>query len=904
MAFVANARAANYYINASGALGNGSGSSTANAADASTAVKYSAIVQAHSASGTVIEYAPGTYLVNPALPMYNGVTHQGAGIDSTFIKIANGAAAGTWTPMWLAGNSTISSFKFFDATFDFNTVNQPWWTSGTGICMAFAFSTADHCTIQRIKFINIGAKNEESFPIFFITSVSGSGNLNNNLIDSCVFTEPVPSGNTNGGLTCIMMADAEPNTTVDNSNVVSNCQFLNLNAPTYSDIPYAQCCTCPVVTSNTASGVDSLWFIEPGTQTLGDNVYYSGQTVQVTGNTVTNSGAVAAILMHPNGNFAANLNVQNNNVGMTQHPYYLQGPRSPAGVTIETYWSGTSQLGNITVQNNTFTAPLPSVSGSSPRLISANVTAGSGNYYHMASLTVINNAMVNFPQDGNQYNVTTNPAYNPNYTNTGNTFAPPVISGTLAATGTEGWGFSYQIGASNTPAGYGATGLPPGLAVNPSTGWITGTATQTGASQVALSAVNASGTGTATLSLTMISPYSAWRSLYFSAAQLNDPTVSGDTASPAGDGISNLIKYAANQNPWKPAAGVLPKPGTVTVNGTTYMTLTYTQAIAALDITYTPEVSPDLKTWNSGPNYTVVVSASNNADGVTQTVVARDLAPVGSLIERFMRLRLTDAPPATLARNFYLQPFGADSPWNTAISSNATYQPVANIGTCTGDVNYQGKWTTGICEATSTDRVAQLYIHDCTLWNLLSSGSAATAGNSPAVEASLRSASYAQPTFAANYYATSVQSPPGTRTWPNDLQPLLANWTNTIYVPADAESSPDTDAQLAIMQPNGLMLECYDAVICANGDIVCTMASFSDPSSGGSGVNNGRCASLIDNYAGLIRKGEVTTGTIPHALSCTMSPTLMEPSAVWPASTFDMNDGYINQRGPTASRCA
>jgi hypothetical protein len=229
--FQTNAHAAKYFINASGAQGDGSGSSADNAADASTPDKYRAINQTQTAPGTVIVYAPGTYLVYPAYSMANGVTHQGSGIDSTIIKLPDGASSGTFTPMWLADKGTISNFKFVDATFDFNANHQAWWSKGTGCSMAFAFSTADHCAIQRIKFINIGAKNEEAFPVFFVHAGSAKGVLKDNLIDSCIFTQPVVHGNTKGGLTCIMMSDAEPKITVDDTNIVSNCQFLKLKAP-------------------------------------------------------------------------------------------------------------------------------------------------------------------------------------------------------------------------------------------------------------------------------------------------------------------------------------------------------------------------------------------------------------------------------------------------------------------------------------------------------------------------------------------------------------------------------------------------------------------------------------------------------------------------------------------------
>ena len=86
--------AANFYINAAGARGDGSGASAENAADASPG-KYNAIVQARKTPGTVIVYAPGTYYDFPALPMYSGVTHQGAGVDSTIIKICRCRARST-----------------------------------------------------------------------------------------------------------------------------------------------------------------------------------------------------------------------------------------------------------------------------------------------------------------------------------------------------------------------------------------------------------------------------------------------------------------------------------------------------------------------------------------------------------------------------------------------------------------------------------------------------------------------------------------------------------------------------------------------------------------------------------------------------------------------------------------
>lgn len=81
--------------------------------------------------------------------------------------------------------------------------------------------------------------------------------------------------------------------------------------------------------------------------------------------------------------------------------------------------------------------------------------------------------------------------------------APPGITSSSAATGTVSVAFSYTITASNSPTGFGANGLPSGLAVNTASGIISGTPTAAGNSTVQLSANNAGGTGTRTLNLTI-----------------------------------------------------------------------------------------------------------------------------------------------------------------------------------------------------------------------------------------------------------------------------------------------------------------------------------------------------------------------------------------------------------------
>ena len=102
------------------------------------------------------------------------------------------------------------------------------------------------------------------------------------------------------------------------------------------------------------------------------------------------------------------------------------------------------------------------------------------------------------------------------------------------------------------------------------------------------------------------------------------------------------MKYALNLNPWTDGASGLPASAIIATGSGNYMTLTYTQVISATDIGYAAQVSSDLHTWNSGPGYTTPPSATNNPDGLTQTVTVQDLTPVNnSNPKQFMRLQVT-----------------------------------------------------------------------------------------------------------------------------------------------------------------------------------------------------------------------------------------------------------------------
>jgi hypothetical protein len=124
------------------------------------------------------------------------------------------------------------------------------------------------------------------------------------------------------------------------------------------------------------------------------------------------------------------------------------------------------------------------------------------------------------------------------------------------------------------------------------------------------------------------SPINAWRAWF--GSNTTNPAIAGDKASPAHDGITNLIKYALGLNPTIPANSGLP----VVSQAGGYLMLTYTKVKSATDIVYQPVWSNDLSSWAStGISEDVLLDS-----GTTQQV--RDKVPITTETKKFIRLQI------------------------------------------------------------------------------------------------------------------------------------------------------------------------------------------------------------------------------------------------------------------------
>ncbi|MEK7780143.1 MAG: FAD-dependent oxidoreductase [Verrucomicrobiota bacterium] len=129
-------------------------------------------------------------------------------------------------------------------------------------------------------------------------------------------------------------------------------------------------------------------------------------------------------------------------------------------------------------------------------------------------------------------------------------------------------------------------------------------------------------------------PVDAWRKTNFTAGELGNSASSGDLANPDGDSLANLMEYALGLPP--KIAGTNAFAPRIE-NG--YLTLTYTRAKAATDVSLTLEKSDDLSTWQNTPGLFQQVSLVDS--GATETITVRLSSPISAVTTAYIRLKVT-----------------------------------------------------------------------------------------------------------------------------------------------------------------------------------------------------------------------------------------------------------------------
>lgn len=128
--------------------------------------------------------------------------------------------------------------------------------------------------------------------------------------------------------------------------------------------------------------------------------------------------------------------------------------------------------------------------------------------------------------------------------------------------------------------------------------------------------------------------YTSWTDSVFTPEELADSAISGEQASPAGDGITNLMKYALALDPKVCGTGHLP----IAADRDGYLTLTYRKNKLASDLTYTAMAGEDLSDDGWSEAITVV---SQTDEGMYWMITVRDNVTQTGHPTRFMRLKVT-----------------------------------------------------------------------------------------------------------------------------------------------------------------------------------------------------------------------------------------------------------------------
>lgn len=130
--------------------------------------------------------------------------------------------------------------------------------------------------------------------------------------------------------------------------------------------------------------------------------------------------------------------------------------------------------------------------------------------------------------------------------------------------------------------------------------------------------------------------YTSW--LTANGLPSNGSGLGAKTATPAGDGVANEMKFALGLPVATSGYGGRLITGTTVVSNQRYLTLTFSHLDPAPEgVSYAVKSAASLSGWSS----TSVTETSNTVTGGLRTRTYRDTTPIGSGISRFIRLEAT-----------------------------------------------------------------------------------------------------------------------------------------------------------------------------------------------------------------------------------------------------------------------
>jgi len=202
-------------------------------------------------------------------------------------------------------------------------------------------------------------------------------------------------------------------------------------------------------------------------------------------------------------------------------------------------------------------------------------------------------------------------------------------------------------------------------------------------------------------------------------------------------------------------------------------------------------------------------------------------------------------------------------------------------------------WSVPVYVATRRDPLSRL-LYNPNAWQQVDAGAWQRSNNSPEVEARILASS--TPTFP---YRGNVYSSTSASSW---QLPASYNATShrrlktaaTFRLNAGMTPAPGPDGHMAVMQPDGRVLETYATIRLASGTTVALSYAVTDPRSRGDGHQNGQTASMLPVYLGVLDDRSLNAGAIGHAMAITVPAGLLRPAFVYPAYAFDR--GALTER--------